>query len=133
MKTYKIFYREFDNKVEAVKQGFSWPGFFFTWIWALVKKMWALGAILFVVVFILNVLSGAIEPVDYYGNINPIGIVLLFCMLGICIFCGIKGNALRENNLLSTGYKLIKMVPAVNPQMAAMAFYEEQKKEKTNA
>ena len=30
--------------IEAVKVGFSWPGFFFTWIWMFTKQMWADGA-----------------------------------------------------------------------------------------
>ena len=39
---------------EAIKQGFSWPGFFFTWIWAFVKKLWADGVILLLVTVILQ-------------------------------------------------------------------------------
>ncbi len=41
-KRYKVFEHP-ENRVEAVKQGWSWPAFFFIWIWALVKKMWVLG------------------------------------------------------------------------------------------
>ena len=45
MRTYKI-YRK-DAEVVAVKDGFSYPGFFFTWIWALVKRLWTVGLFFF--------------------------------------------------------------------------------------
>ena len=37
MKTYKIF-KNPTGQYEAVKQGWSWPAFFFGGIWACVKK-----------------------------------------------------------------------------------------------
>ena len=46
MKQYKIFKHPL-GKIEAVKQGWSWPAFFFNWIWALVKKMWYLYKLLY--------------------------------------------------------------------------------------
>ena len=41
MKTYKIF-KNPTGQYEAVKQGWSWPAFFFGGIWACVKKIWGL-------------------------------------------------------------------------------------------
>ena len=51
MKTFKIYEHPAGNR-EAVKQGWSWPGFFFGPIWAFVKKMWGLGGVLLLVVII---------------------------------------------------------------------------------
>jgi hypothetical protein len=42
MKTFKI-YEPPTGECEAVKQGWSWPAFFFGPIWALVKTLWGLG------------------------------------------------------------------------------------------
>ena len=42
MKVYKIF-KDSIGQYEAVKQGWSWPAFFFEGIWACVKKIWGLG------------------------------------------------------------------------------------------
>ena len=49
MKQYKIF-RNASGQVEAVKQGWSWPAFFFSVIWAIAKRLWiiAIWAILIV-------------------------------------------------------------------------------------
>ena len=54
MKTYKIF-KNPTGQYEAVKQGWSWPAFFFAGIWACVKKMWGLGIGIIIVFIILNV------------------------------------------------------------------------------
>ncbi|WP_084286517.1 DUF2628 domain-containing protein [Halomonas halodenitrificans] len=37
----------------AIKKGWSWPGFFFGPLWAMVKKMWGLGSGLLVAVIVL--------------------------------------------------------------------------------
>ena len=60
MKLYKIFKNPM-NQYEAVKQGWSWPAFFFGAIWACVKKMWGLGIGIFVTFVVLNVLAGQNE------------------------------------------------------------------------
>jgi len=39
MKQYKIFVNP-QGTCEAVKQGWSWPAFLFTWVWGIFKKMW---------------------------------------------------------------------------------------------
>jgi hypothetical protein len=39
MKTFKVF-RHPTLGFQAVKEGFSWPGFFFGPIWAFAKKLW---------------------------------------------------------------------------------------------
>ena len=51
MKQYKVF-KHPAGSIEAVKQGWSWPAFFFSFIWAMVKKMWGLG------IGVLSVLMG---------------------------------------------------------------------------
>ena len=35
MEKYAVYDRR--GELEAVKRGWSWPGFFFSWIWAFVK------------------------------------------------------------------------------------------------
>src|SRR3989337_3893601 len=52
MKTFDL-YRHPTLGYEAVKRGFSWPGFFITPLWALSKRMWLGGALLLVIWFFL--------------------------------------------------------------------------------
>ena len=60
MKKYKIFVNP-QGSSEAVKQGWSWPGFFFNIIWALIKRMWVLGVVLMMLTFALGFMEGTIE------------------------------------------------------------------------
>ncbi|MCY4487204.1 MAG: DUF2628 domain-containing protein [Deltaproteobacteria bacterium] len=46
MKKFSIL-RHATSGYEVVKNGWSWPAFFFTWIWAFVKKLWLIGVIVF--------------------------------------------------------------------------------------
>jgi len=111
MNAFKI-YQHPDGSREAVKQGWSWPGFFFGPIWAMVKKMWGLGGGLLVVILVL-----ALVPVD------P-GIALLTALInfGIYIACGINGNAWRVKNLESRGYEYQETLEAATPE-GAIALY----------
>ena len=58
MKQYKV-YKHPSGSTEAVKQGWSWPGFFFGFIWAMVKKMWGLGVGVPIGFFVLGFIIGA--------------------------------------------------------------------------
>jgi len=116
MKLYKIFKNPM-NQYEAVKQGWSWPAFFFGAIWACVKKMWGLGIGIFVTFVVLNVLAGQNEMLG--------GIVGLLS-LGVYIVFGMQGNALREKNLVKRGYvELPQLINAANPEAAIAQYIAE--------
>jgi hypothetical protein len=112
MKQYKVF-KHPSGAMEAVKQGWSWPAFFFSFIWALVKKMWALGGGLFAVFFILGIILGiaGAEKGVADGLINIAAII-------VNIVFGINGNAWREKNLISRGFEFRDTVTAANPDGA---------------
>lgn len=111
MKEFKI-YQYPEGRHEAVKQGWSWPGFFFGPIWTLVKKMWGLGAGLLVAVIVL-----AMFPVE-----SAIGLLATLISLGIYVACGINGNRWREKHLSSRGYEHLDTVSASNPDGAIAIF-----------
>ncbi|MFO7818273.1 MAG: DUF2628 domain-containing protein [Pseudomonadota bacterium] len=113
MKTFKLYQHPAGNR-QAVKQGWFWPGFFFGPIWALVKKMWGLGAGLMVAVIVL-----AMFPVD-----TGIGALAALISLGIYVACGINGNRWREKHLSNRGYDHVDTVSASNPE-GAIALYTE--------
>lgn len=114
MKQYKIF-RHPAGPSEAVKQGWSWPGFFFAAIWALCKKMWALGLGTFGAFFVAGVILGATMGSNSDGAID--GIINLLAFVA-CIVYGANGNAWREQNLASRGFELVDTVTASNPEGA---------------
>ena len=115
MKQYKIFKHPSGNS-EAVKQGWSWPAFFFSFIWAMVKKQWALGFAVLVGFFVLGFIIGAVGGGDSSDAI--INVIALI----INIVFGINGNSWREKNLISRGYEQADTVTAANPEGAVALF-----------
>jgi ABC-type transport system involved in multi-copper enzyme maturation permease subunit len=96
----------------AVKSGFSWPGFFFTWIWAFVSRLWFIGAVLLAVYLgLAGIAFGAFK-----GDALVCAILSLACQLVV----GIKGNTWRSKSLESRDYQYLCTAPANSPA-AAMA------------
>lgn len=117
MKTYKIFSNP-QRQYDAVKQGWSWPGFFFSFIWALIKKMWWLGIGLFVLFFLLGVIEGAIElSSGEEAAMGTSGISGLLSIITSIIF-GINGNKWREQKLITRGFEYIDTINANNADAA---------------
>ena len=120
MKEYKVFEHQ-DGKVDVVKQGWSWPAFVFTFFWLLVKRMWVLAGIIFasflIIVFIGGVAGGAIEKsLDEILSIANIMIMVVF---------GLKGNNLKEKNLLSRGFDFRTTLTASNHDGAVAIYLKE--------
>lgn len=115
MKQYKIF-KHPSGTSEAVKQGWSWPAFFFSFIWAMVKKQWALGVSVLIGLLVFGFIVGAAGGDEGGGAlINIVSII-------INIIFGINGNSWRERNLISRGYEQVDTVTAANPE-GAIALY----------
>lgn len=93
MKTFLIYHHPTKGYV-VIKEGFSWPAFFFWWIWAFVKQMWGLS----IVMFIFAILIGAAWAAP------PVGIILT---LIFSIIVGSKGNQDYKKVIESRGYKFM--------------------------
>jgi len=133
MKNYKVF-KHTDGRIEAVKQGWSWPAFVLElfglgFIWGLVKKLWLVAILLIIFRVVLFVISSSVTPdIESYNNYYEYqramesalnySLVFLVIQLGVAIFVGVKGNAFRETDLIKKGYQLIGTVSALNPDMA---------------
>ncbi|WP_276902875.1 DUF2628 domain-containing protein [Frischella perrara] len=125
MKNYNI-YKHSDGKIEAVKQGWSWPAFFFGAIWALIKQLWMVAGLILAYAIISSIIIQSVTPpYDYYeygGGDSSQAFLLqnisLLIQLGIAVYLGIKGNSLREANLIKRGYECIGNINAVNPDSA---------------
>jgi len=120
MKNYKVF-KHPDGRIEAVKQGWSWPGFFFGLIWALIKKLWLVAGVLILIAIVSAIISEVASPDTYnYDSSSTIlsGLFSNAITLIVAIVIGMKGNSFRENNLISRGYEFIGNATADNPDMA---------------
>lgn len=115
MNQYNI-YNNPSNLTEAVKQGWSWPAFCFSWIWCLVKKMYGLGIAVLGAILVMNIITAASDEMAIIG---------FLLLLGLAIYLGKSGNSLREKNLMQRGYELKTTVQAANPEGAIATFLKE--------
>ncbi|QEY25047.1 DUF2628 domain-containing protein [Neisseria animalis] len=122
MKQYKIYENEATKKIEAVKIGWSWPGFFFGLIWALVKKLWAVAIGLLVLQIINLLLSAMLEAGDNDVLIIISSIFFLLTSIVIPIIIGVQGNSWREKKLISRGFVYKDVINAGTPE-GALSFY----------
>jgi hypothetical protein len=95
---------------QAVKRGFSWPGFFFTWIWAFSRGLLMQGIALFAVS-----LAGSLI-VWWAFNSDPIISTVLSLIVQILV--GRNGNAWRCQKLENAGYRCNRTVNASSPEDA---------------
>jgi hypothetical protein len=113
MRTFTV-YRHPVKGYEAVKKGFSWPGFFFGWVWAFVKRLVAAGFVLLSVWLFAGELLRPREPnvIFFYFTIT----------LTVNLHVGCRGNKWRGASLVARGYEHVGAVQAVSPDAAARRF-----------
>lgn len=109
---------------EAIKNGWSWPGFFFGWIWAAVKRLWLHSAVLLILMIVLGVLSTGAELAAaecYYDCDGVVGIAIFLNLLflAIALVVGAKGNSWRRASMPKRGFSLVATVNATSPDAAA--------------
>ena len=100
MKTFDIFSNPL-GEVEVVKQGFSWPGFFFSWIWGYIAKLWIHATVMLIV-------SLALAPI--------------YMSFLVGFVSGFMGNEWRKTNLQQRGFNLITTVEAESAEAAKSNF-----------
>lgn len=99
---------------EAVKKGWSWPAFLFTWIWAFMKRLWLIAGVILLLFWIL---ASSLPEAWIVGN------------LIISVVMGMKGNELRIKRLQESGYEQVATVEAMTPDAALAAHLASQEDE----
>ncbi len=118
MKTFSV-YSHPTKGFEAVKVGFSWPGFFFNFIWLLVKNLWGWALIWFVYIILVNVFNlVALDSTNSVGINLFLSLIGLIASLMIFLLPGFKGNSWRVKKLGKRGYELVESVEASSPDTA---------------
>ena len=119
MKRYNIYYNSSLERREAVKIGWSWPAFFFSWIWCFVKGLVGQGFLVIAIAFF----SGAVS-----ANSPETLVAFDFVPLLVSIFLGSQGNLIREKKLISRGYLLEnESFESYSPTEAIIAFQKNKK------
>lgn len=116
MKTFDL-YRHPTLGYEAVKRGFSWPGFLIAPIWALSKRMWLGGAVLLATwLFLIAARSDASAKGDAGG-----ALILLILHLALAVTAGYLGNSRWARSLTRRGYEHLGAGDADDPDAAIAA------------
>ncbi|MDB6064855.1 MAG: ABC-type transport system involved in multi-copper enzyme maturation, permease component [Pedosphaera sp.] len=109
MSAYRVF-KHPEKGYQAVKRGFSWPGFFFTGLWALACRMWLTGIILVAFAIPLS------KYLLVFWHENPLFYSAVQLIFGALV--GFNGNFWRSNHLQNRGYFLIGTINARDRQDA---------------
>src|SRR5690554_3527832 len=112
---------------EAVKIGWSWPAFFFAGIWPFVKKMWALGFGILVIVFVLVFIIMSYGDVIGVDVEQPLDALTMIGSLVLGIIVGTSGNKWREANLRTRGFQYKGTITADSRERALMIFIQRQR------
>jgi hypothetical protein len=110
MKTFKVF-KHFDLGYQAVKVGFSWPGFLFPVIWLLIKRLWLQAFIVISSIILLTFIE------MFFDNAQT-SVMVLLVDVGVYVLVGVNGNEWRVNNLQSHGFELVDSLQAKTPDEA---------------
>jgi len=120
MKNYKIFVHSTLGSIEAVKVGWSWPAFFFNWIWAFIKGLNRLGFIVLGIAFGAGIFIGFSEV-----GIEESEIFFSLISLGISIWMGTDGNAKICEMLIAKGFTYQKTLVSSSPKVAILSSQQQ--------
>ena len=113
MAKYKV-YKHMVSGYEAIKNGISWPGFFFIWAWAFLKKLWIHGLLLLVAGSLISFFGFLLAQRGDDSSVIT-GLVLLLLPN---IITGILGNFWLRKSMLQKGYVLVATAKAKSPDDA---------------
>lgn len=119
MRLYSVYLRDHGREpmgdLVLVKEGFSWPAFVFTFIWALWSRMWLPAIVLFSII----VLAG--WGVRYLGFGEDVE-GLLSLVIGLSL--GLFGNDLKRWWLDHQGFQEVAIVSGKNAEDATRRFLD---------
>ncbi len=104
-----------DRDAVLVKEGFSWPAFFFGPLWALAHGMW-LAAIAF---FAIEVVA---DLACQFAGLHPLGATAVG--LGVAIAIGMVGNDLHRRTLARRGWRAEGLVAAAGHDAALRRWFD---------
>ena len=110
-------WEELDPLPELVKEGFSWPAFFFGFIWSLTQKMWLVSALILLVATGLGVAFEAI-------GVDQITTSIVF--FAVAVIVGMFANDWKRTSLQRRCYRADGVVTAANLETALRRYLDLQ-------
>ncbi|WP_434711739.1 DUF2628 domain-containing protein [Rhizobium sp. YTUHZ045] len=103
------------DEVRTIRDGFTWLGFLFPWVWLLVHRLWLHAA----AAFLLQGIGGALmdEP-----GLGPAGAAI---MLGVNIVVGLEGQNFRIRHLAAKGWNEDALIAADKLDIAEQVYFAD--------
>jgi len=111
VKTFEV-YKHPTLGFEAVKVGFSWPAFFFGFIWMLVSKLWGKAGLWFGLYMIAAIVEAVTDTATDEGLQAIVYLLLTAGYFALALIPAFQGNAWRIANLQSRGFSLVNTLQA---------------------
>ncbi len=105
-----------DDQIIAVKQGFHWLAFLFSFLWLLANRLWLWAAVFFGASFVVMLAGDMLGAAPLY--------VSLALML-LSIYVGLEAGNLRSEGLIKRGYGAAGVIVAPNRDEAILRFVEK--------
>ena len=88
----------------AIKEGFCWPAFLFSLVWAIFYRLWKFAFYLIVINLIL---------LTFISQLGASYFIIFVSLLGVSILFGYMANDARRSNLNKRGYleKIVLIAP----------------------
>ena len=95
------------DEVVAIKEGFCWPAFLFSMVWAIFYRLW-------IYVFYLVAINSIVLILIFQFGANHL--VIFFSLMVILILFGYVANDARRSNLRKKGFfeQIIVIAPTKN-------------------
>lgn len=120
MRLYSVFLRKHgiapDKDLVLVKEGFSWPAFLFTFLWALWLRMWWPAVGLFAVVVLVSLAASHLVVPEAYESLISLSLVIAI---------GFVGNDIRRWWLEQREFTEVAVVSGRNSEEAMRRFLDD--------
>jgi len=105
-----------ERDIRLVKEGFCWPAFFFSLIWALWCRLWLAAAGILVAEMVLRAVLGLLG-----ADVLTQGVV----SFAFAVLLGVFGNDIKRWTLFRSGYLQVAVVTGSNRDAAERRFWDD--------
>ncbi len=104
-----------DHDVIVVKEGFCWPAFFLTVLWALWHRLWR-------TLVVLLAIGAGLEAALYFAGADDV--TAIAARLAYSLIVGFGANDWRRGGLVQRGYRSLGVVAAAGREIALRRFFD---------
>ena len=104
-----------DRRIVLVKEGFCWPAFFFTIVWAVYRRVWLGLGVYIAGLFVMAALEASFA--------SDAGIIYLL-NFAFALYVAAEANDWRRRSLVKRGYKEVAVVIAEALEDAERRYFE---------